>query len=246
MLITFEMMDWLLSRSYQTINRARWDQNDGIQDVQLLSTADCQPEVLYLNIENPSRIDGHHQVITVLSPEEMATADIRYGYFLLWPDGKKVDAVNTILRLFHECCHWMQHVHILAYIQHDIGALLKTGSEYFECDCTIINAQYNIEMIAYAKRGKIGQADHIEEHEFDMYMEDVLSDPGFDRTFNHRKLEYFENKWYPEQNCYYYNLWNGNEYIGRILISRMPPLYPKHQGLLVFLLKKCPIVISST
>ncbi len=227
MKLTLPVLDNLLTRKYKTSHKGAWNQKSEISDIFLWNgTVSCKT-ALYLYI-GPVKADSEtgcgKGILTVAAPSEHQWARRKKGYFLYWDSENKTDAANVVLELFRGCERWINEVHELACISQDLGILLKCGSDFLECNCSIVNTRYEFEIAADGKISKTpsGPKEPYGKDSFTSAaaIEDVfLSNADFEDTFEKRGLTYFENRMHPEMNCYFYNFMDQNEYKGRILIS---------------------------
>lgn len=229
MRITIGILDSLLNKHYCTEHRGLWNRKESIKNILLWNGQCDEKNVLYINsksVISESVISEDiyscgHRVLTIVTDSEKELVRCKDGYFLFCRDDDKEAAVNTVLRTFSACRQWIQEVRELAYIDHDIRKLLQSGSDYLNCNCTIINVHYEIEQVSSAedidfKWDALDFTNLINAAE----IEDIyLSHPDFDSTFTEKKLLYFVNSMNPELSCYYYNFFDRGEYLGRILIG---------------------------
>lgn len=175
---------------------------------------------LLIHTGDPSRKDA---LYLSLKQDNRANANI----LLLSNPGQ----INLALDAFQKYQIWGETCQRLAYVEHDLNTLLEVCADLINSDIWIVSADYRMNAGSTKQFGNhIKINEQMPQSEIDyLYQEN----PHFDETFHLRGLQTYPMYWEENANLYYYNLFQEDLYLGRILF--MVPNHKHECGILPIL-----------
>lgn len=167
-------------------------ENLSFSQLQILDGPMDQTETLYLTTQQDFPPEGH--ILQLASLQQ----------------------INEAFLCFHRYMQWREQALRLAHIEHDLYTLLEISSSFLGWDIWIVTPDYRMDA---------GAVDHFPGHMppfTRMAQTDVESlyhdNPAFDETFQLRVLQAYPQYHVEGGRLYYYNLFQENLYLGRLLI----------------------------
>lgn len=161
-------------------------------NLQLLSKEELSPDTLYLALEQESRDD----------PQVLALSSL--------------DEINQALCFHQKYLRWRENCLRLASVEHDLATYLEHCGKFMNWDIWVVTPDYQFD---------VGYVNHFTEHiQFKDWIprsevEDLYANnPKFDDTFCQRGIMPYPQYVIPGAVLYYYNLFQENLYLGRLLI----------------------------
>ena len=174
-------------------NNSVYRHNTPFSRIQLYTGTTPDPDTLYLS--------------------DRRTEDDDAGIFIV--DGP--DGINCALAAHQNYLHWREQSLRLANVEHDLDGLLEISAAFLECDLWIVTPDYQMQAGSTRLYGTHLQSyTRIPQYEVEnLYQEN----PEFDETFRQRGLLPYPQYELSGAKLYYYNLFQEDLYLGRLLIT---------------------------
>lgn len=126
------------------------------------------------------------------------------------------DLMNEVLAAHQAYLQWRQQSLRSCSIDHDLNALMELDSDFLGWDIRIVSPDYRMEANSGTHfPGQLQESGHMPKSEVErLYNEN----PRFDETFRLKGVQPYLQAWIPNAKLYYYNLFQENLYLGRILL----------------------------
>ena len=191
------------------------------------------PELTFSNIQiDTGQIRENHTLYLSDSrgkPEE--------SQLLLLPSSVEV---NRALELHQEYLRWREQCLRYGYVDHDLNTLLELCADFLGWDIYIVSPDYRMEAGSVQRFIKdIQMFSHMSKTEVEtLYSEN----PRFDDTFRLKGIQPYPQLWAPNTKLFYYNLFQENLYLGRLLFT--VPMDGDEVGMLALMAQVCEDVES--
>lgn len=124
--------------------------------------------------------------------------------------------LNPVLCTFQDFLQWREQSLRYSSVEHDLNTLLEICSEFLSWDILIVSPDYRMEAGASKHfPGNTKMSAHMPKSEVELLYND---NPRFDETFRQKGIQPYEQVSVPGAKLYYYNLFQENLYLGRLLI----------------------------
>jgi len=126
------------------------------------------------------------------------------------------DLINPIFEAYQNYLQWREQCLRYSSIDHDLNTLMDISSEFLGWDIWIVSPDYRMEAgSTHHFPGHFQTSGHMPKSEVERLYND---NPRFDETFRLKGIQPYIQSWVPGAKLYYYNLFQENLYLGRVLI----------------------------